>query len=177
MALDYSHPPGFSAGLNKGEARMKTVIAALSVLAAGTGASVGSALALEEPGRALVASDTVLQISNDPELTGEAGNSVQRSFIPPYSGIVRVTWEVRSVDGTPVSSSAQVIHVDSCQRPTGSTAFVTKVCNIRVAGGMPITITAQPSTGDTVPSLRNVRLYYRVINAKGVAINYDVPDD
>jgi hypothetical protein len=173
-SLAYLRTPGFSRRLNKG-ARMKTIIAALCVLAIGTGANSGSAVALEGPGRALRASETPLQISNDPVLTGAAGDSVQRSFIPPYSGTVRVRWEFRSGDGTDVFSGVEVTHVSNCDRSTVSTAFVGKACNVRVVGGMPVTIFAAPKVGTNVVELRNVRLYYRVVDSTGEAITYEVP--
>ncbi len=159
-------------------ARMKTLIAALGILAIGTGANVGSALALEVPGRALVASaaDADLQIASDPVLSGNPGSSVHRSFIPPYSGTVRIKWEVRSGDGTtPVFSNVEVVHVSACSRPSSSGAFVQKFCNLRVAGGVPITLTAVPDENTNVASVRNVRLYYRVVNSRGEAIIYEVP--
>ncbi len=159
-------------------ARMKTFIAALipalGVLAIGTGASVGSALALDGPGRALVASDTELQIASDPVPDRRPpGNGVGRSFIPPYSGTVRVKWEVRSGDGGQVFSSAGVAHLSDCARPTISQTFVLKACNIRVAAGVPITILASPSAGTTVTSIRRVRIFYRVVDFDGEAIIYD----
>jgi hypothetical protein len=150
---------------------MKTIIAALCVLAMGA----GPALALEGPGRALAVSDTVLQISNDAVVTGEAGEDVIRSFIPPYSGVVRVKWELSSGDGTRLFSSAGVVHLSICERRAVGTAFVMKTCDIRVAAGMPITVSAWPSNGDNTASLRNVRLYYRVVDSDGLSIIYDAP--
>ncbi len=156
---------------------MKIIIAAFCVLAIGTSANVGSALALDGPGRAVVASaaDDDLRIANDPVLNGPPGNSIRRSFIPPYSGTVRVKWEVKSQDGTRVSSTAEVNHLSVCERPTSSAAFVQKFCNLRVTGGMPITVLASPDESANVASLRNVRLYYRVVNSRGESITTEVP--
>jgi hypothetical protein len=151
---------------------MKPVIAALSVLAMGA----GPVLALEGPGRELRASDTVLQLSSDAVLTSAApGDAVQRSFIPPYSGVVRVKWEFSSGDGTEVFGSAKVTHLSSCERLTVSTAFVAKACNIRVAAGVPITISSEPDHVGNTASLRNVRLYYKVVDSDGLSIIYEAP--
>ena len=154
---------------------MKTIITGFAALLLGTACAAAQQ---QGPGRALVASDTVLQISNDPVVTSEPNGAVGRAFIPPYSGTVRVKWEVRSADGTQVRSLAYVDFLSECERLSASTAFVQKACNIRVAGGMPIRVDAvviDSNTNDQV-SIRNVRLYYRVVDATGESIIYELPD-
>jgi hypothetical protein len=111
-------------------------------------------------------------VSNDAVLTGAAGSEVQRAFIPPYSGTVRVQWDVQSANGSEVSSGAEVAHLDECTRQTSGPGFKTVACRIRVAGGMPIIVTATPDQGTNQVSLRNVRLYYRVKDSKGDAIRF-----
>jgi hypothetical protein len=133
---------------------------------------IGTAVALDGPGRALVPSTTNLQVSNDAVLTGAAGEEVSRTFIPPYSGIVRVQWEVRSGDGSNVVSTAEVRHLNSCTRNVIGTAFKMKACNIRVTGGMPVTVSASPDQITNTAALRNVRLYYVVRDSDGKAIVY-----
>jgi hypothetical protein len=141
------------------------VIAALAL-------TLGPALALDGPGRALVPSANKLQVSNDAILTGEPGSQIQRAFIPPYSGEVRVRWEVESADGSEVSSEAEVEHLDKCSRQTSGAGFKSVACKIRVAAGMPIIVTATPDQGTNTVSLRNVRLYYAVRDSEGEAIRY-----
>jgi hypothetical protein len=133
---------------------------------------IGPALALDGPGRALVPSTTNLQVSSNAVLTGAAGKEVSRTFIPPYSGTVRVQWEVRSADGSNVVSTAEVRHLSSCTRNATGAGFQVKACNIRVTGGMAVTISASPDQSTNTVSLRNVRLYYAVRNSNGKAIAY-----
>jgi hypothetical protein len=45
-------------------------------------------------------------------------------------------------------------------------------CNIRVAGGMPVTVSASPDQATNTASLRNVGLYYTVEDSDGKAIPY-----
>ena len=143
--------------------RFATAIAALVI-------GIGPALALDGPGRTLVPSTTKLQVSTKTVLTGAAGEEVRRTFIPPYSGEVRVQWEVLSGDGSNVVSGAEVQHLSSCTRDSTGTGFKARACNIRVAGGMPVTISASPDQSTNTVSLRNVGLYYTVEDADGKAI-------
>jgi hypothetical protein len=145
--------------------RFATAIAALAF-------GMGPALALDGPGRALVPSTTELQVSNNPILTGAAGEEVSRTFIPPYSGKVRVQWEVRSGDGSNVVSAAEVKHLSSCTRNSTGTGFQKKACDIRVTGGMPVTVSALPDQSTNTVSFRNVGLYYTVRNSTGKTIVY-----
>jgi hypothetical protein len=146
--------------------RFATAIAALAF-------GIGPVLALDGPGRALVPSTTALQVSNDAVLVGAAGEEVSRTFIPPYSGTVRVIWEVRSTDGSNVVSAAEVQHLSSCTKNTTGTGFLVRACNsLRVTGGMPITVSASPDQNTNRASLRNVRLYYTVRDSDGKAIVY-----
>jgi hypothetical protein len=147
---------------------MRRFATAIAALAFGTGPS----LALDGPGRALVPSATELQVSKNAVLTGAAGEEVSRTFIPPYSGEVRVKWEVQSGDGTNVASGAEVQHLSSCARHSTGTGFQARACNIRVAGGMPVTVSASPDQATNTASLRNVGLYYTVVDSDGKAIVY-----
>jgi hypothetical protein len=133
---------------------------------------LGSALALEGPGRALLPSQTLLQAKNDPIISA-TGEHVQRTFIPPYSGTVRVQWEVRSSDGTIVFGGAGVQGLAFCAKDTMSTTFTSKACHVRVAAGMPLYIFASPDSDTNTASLRNVRVYYRVVDSDGKMIVYD----
>ena len=147
-----------------------SAIAAVAVLSL---VSAGNALALEGPGRALVPSQTPLQASVDAILTGSAGDPVQRAFIPPYSGTVRVRWEARSGDGTVVFSQATVSNLDVCYKTTTSKTFAPLGCDIRVAAGMPLYVFALPDAGNNTVSLRNVRVYYKLTDFDGKMIVYN----
>jgi hypothetical protein len=144
--------------------RFATAIAALAF-------GIGPALALDGPGRALFPS-TTLQVADNALLTGAAGKEVSRNFIPPYSGIVRVQWDVRSGDGSNVVSAAEVQHLFSCKKNSTGTGFVRMTCNVRVTGGMTVTVSASPDQITNTASLRNVRLYYSIRDSDGKAIAY-----
>jgi hypothetical protein len=131
------------------------------------------ALALDGPGRALVASNRIQKAANTP-IVGDPGTTIGTAFIPPYSGTVRLTWEIRSHDATQVDAVVFVEHLDSCApTPTTSTTFVTQTCDLRVAAGMPINLSAAPSNGTNFVTLRRVQLRYRVVNSDGEAIVWE----
>ena len=132
-----------------------------------------SALALEGPGRALVPSQTILQASVNAIVTGEPGNQVVRAFIPPYSGTVRVRWEARSGDGTTVFTAAAASQLAFCDKDILSKTFVSKACDIRVAAGMPLYVFASPDVNTNTASLRNVQVYYKVVDSDGKMIVFD----
>ncbi len=152
---------------------MRHAIAGCAALMIGT----VPALALDGPGRAVVASNMV-QLAVLPAQTSAAGNGITKGFIVPYSGTVRLTWEIKSMDGTPVSSTVLVEHLSTCESVfTSSTTFAAQTCDIRVAGGQPVYLTALPSDGDSKVSLRYVRLRYTVVDSDGKSIPWaTVPD-
>jgi hypothetical protein len=134
-----------------------------------------SAAALDGPGRALVASNTI-RLSITETLTGAPGATIERSFIPPYSGTVRLTWQVRSKDGTQVGTDVFVSHLSGCpEAVTSSTTFVTQGCDIRVAAGMPVNIDAFPDSGTNSVSFHNVQIRYNVVNFDGKPIVWEAP--
>ena len=150
---------------------MKTIIVGFAALLMGT----GTVSALEGPGRALLASNAPLQISNDPVTTSQLGGGLQKAFIPPYSGTVRVKWEIRSHNGSAVPSEAYVQNLSQCGHQIMTMAFVQRVCTIRVTGGMPIVINAMVTDLNNQVSMRNVRLYYQVVDSDGASIVYELP--
>jgi hypothetical protein len=150
---------------------MRSVILALAVAAM----SATPALALDSRGRALLASDQV-QFASNPALASEPGGTVGKSFVPPYSGTIRVSWEVRSQDGTQVSVQLQVNHLSNCSDFTTSTSFVAQTCDIRVAGGMPLNVQAFAG-GTNIATLRRVVLHYDVVNANGRSIIWELQAD
>jgi hypothetical protein len=148
---------------------MRKTIITLAALVAGA----GSALALDDPGRALVASDT-LRIAYNPAVTGDPGISVRQSFIPPYTGTVRIKWQIKSSSGMSVGASADVHAISSCGNSTTSTTFVTQTCDLRVVGGYPVTVTGNTNDGGTSVTIRHVQMFYNVIDFDGKAIRYEV---
>jgi hypothetical protein len=151
---------------------MKTTFVGFFVFAIG----VTSAFALDGPGRALVASNT-LQVANNPVTSSSArGSGVVRAFIPPYSGTVRVKWELRSGNGTAVNAYVSVAHIGECSGATVmSTTPVSQTCDIRVLGGFPVVINAYPQDSMNIVYLRNVSLSYTVLDSDGKAIAFEVP--
>jgi hypothetical protein len=149
---------------------MRHAIVGLALLAA----AATSAVALDGPGRALVVSNQI-QLANNPALTGGPGSSVTRSFIPPYSGTVRLTWEIRSQEGANVEVDAFVEHLSNCSTDiVSSTSFVVQTCDIRVMAGMPVNVQAFPTSGTDVVTLRRVVLHYDVVDSNGKAIHWEV---
>jgi hypothetical protein len=150
----------------------KNVVLGLAALAT----APTSVAALDGPGRALVASDQVRLTVND-TLAGAPGATIARSFIPPYSGTVRLSWQIRSKDGTEVRARVSVEHVSQCDdATTSSTTFVTQTCDIRVAGGMPVTLAAMPFDGTNVVSLHGLQLRYTIMDSNGKAIPWELPE-
>lgn len=137
--------------------------------------ATGPVLALEGPGRSVVASN-VLQISTNPALTGDMGSNVSRAFIPPYSGTVRLKWEIKSSNGLSVSARVAVHSMSSCDsQDTTSAAFVSQTCDIQVAGGFPVVITASTSDGSTRVSLRKVEMLFTLLDSDGKPIRFEGP--
>jgi hypothetical protein len=145
---------------------MKNIVVALAAVVLAS----APAVALDGPGRALVASDT-LQLRGGPAQTSDPHSTVFNGFIPPYSGTVRVKWEVRSSDGTQVGVVVSVAHTSECDHVTSSTSFVAQSCDIRVVGGFPLAIEAS-STGAATVTLRLVSLNYTVGDFDGKSIRY-----
>lgn len=149
---------------------MKNVLVALVAVVMGT----LPALALEGPGRALIASNTE-QIANNPVQTATDGSTILVTFVPPYSGTVRVKWEFKSKDGTSVFSQADVSHISNCGAESTGTAYTKGSCDVRVMGGMPINISAFASQTTNTAYLRNVSLSYKIVDSDGEIIPYQLP--
>jgi hypothetical protein len=138
-------------------------------------AATGPALALEGPGRSVVASN-ILQISNNPALTSNPGSSVARGFIPPYSGTVRLKWEIKSNNGEVVTATVSVHSMSACDpQTTTSAAFVTQTCDIQVAGGFPVVINASANGGSAKVSLRKVEMLFTPLDSDGKPIRFEAP--
>jgi hypothetical protein len=142
---------------------MKSAVVGLVALAMGA----STAVALDGPGRALVASNQI-RLTVDGPFAGAPGDDVRKSFIPPYSGTVRLTWQIRSKDGTDVGGEAFVNGLSFCpENITTSTTFVTQTCDIRVAGGTPVTVSSFTVNGTNVVTLHRVQLRYNVVDFDG----------
>jgi hypothetical protein len=82
---------------------------------------------------------------------------------------------VRSVDGTLVYSGAMVDQLSFCALNTSSQAFVSKVCDVRVAAGMPLFVFAWPDVNANKASLRNVRVHYKIVDSDAKTVVFEAP--
>ena len=130
--------------------------------------SAGGALAQTEgPGRALVASN-VLKLAAD---TTRSGFSALKEFRVPHAGTVRLRYQFRSdgVGTVSVSVGSALETNSACGASTSSTTFQTKTCEFKVVAGDRIQVLASPFfiPPDPMPTpfLRNVRLFWDVVNA------------
>jgi hypothetical protein len=133
--------------------------------------ATSDASALEGPGRALAASN-VLKLSAD---TTRSGLIANKEFVVPYSGVVRVKLQYRSDGNGPQNVSLAVNStIHNCPDSTTQTSFKAFTCDLRVVAGDRVRITAtgfmtiypDPPAQSTA-FLRNVRLYWTVINSAG----------
>ncbi|HET7681394.1 MAG TPA: hypothetical protein VFK79_14825 [Xanthobacteraceae bacterium] len=147
--------------------------AALSSVIA-TGASgqtgdVGDGRALTaDVGRALVASNS-LKLSADTLRSGSPATPFKQ-FIVPYAGVVRVTWQFRS-DGTHTATAAITSNIHRCDASTMLATFQAKTCDLRVVAGDLVQAQAIGefvNPGFSTAHIRQVRVYYNVVNATGV---------
>jgi hypothetical protein len=151
---------------------MKNTVLGLAALLLAT----APAAALDGPGRSVTASNTI-ELRGGPAQTSDPGGAVFNGFIPPYSGTVRLKWQVRSANGSQVTVSASVAYVSDCgEINTSSTSFVAQTCDLRVTGGYPISVraSAQADAGNTV-TLRFLTLDYTVVDFDGKPIRYVAP--
>jgi hypothetical protein len=149
---------------------MKSVFAGFVAVLMGT----PPALALDGPGRALIAANTE-QIANDPVQTATNNAQVGRTFIPPYSGTLRVKWDIKSKDGTEVFGDVFVSHLSDCSKSSTSMSYVTQSCDLRVTGGMPVNLVAAASQASNTVYLKNVSLNYKIVDSDGNTIPYESP--
>jgi len=150
---------------------VKTIIltllsAAVWSLAMASGASAQ----LNDAGRALVASNT-LRLSADTLRTG--GTTLVKEFIVPYAGVVRVKWEMRSGAAGKTATAIIASAIDACTSTNSTTTFQMEQCDLRVVAGDSVKAHAQgefvsmPVPGFSPTAMRNVRVYYNVVNATG----------
>jgi hypothetical protein len=118
-------------------------------------------------GRALVASNN-LRISADITRSGTDPVLVKQ-FIVPYAGVVQIRWQLRS-DGTHTANSFVASQIDSCPvRSTTQDTYQTFTCNLRVAGGDLVEVSAEgeQTPGYSTWSVRRARLFFDVVDSSG----------
>jgi hypothetical protein len=149
--------------------RLARFFLAAALFFVGTG--VGHAL--EGPGRALMASN-VLKLSAD---TQRSGFFIVKEFIVPYAGVVRMRYQFKS-DGlgpqtVTVSPTTSIDFNNSCGTTTSATTFQNGTCDLKVVAGDRVRFQAQgqmaifPATGQSTPTVRNVRLFWNVVDSAG----------
>jgi hypothetical protein len=150
--------------------RMTTLLSS-AVLAsvAATGASSQTA----DVGRVLVASN-ILKLSADTARSGTFQTAIKQ-FIVPYSGVVKVSWQLKS-DGTHTATASINSRIQTCNSTTTAATFQTASCNLRVVAGDGVQVWAQGQIIDfttftySPTSIRQVRLFYNVVNSTGVGL-------
>ena len=143
-----------------------------TVLAAAVLTSLSAPVAFGQTkgdGRALVASN-VLKLRADTPRSGFAPLSKQ--FVVPFAGTARVRWQFKTDGSGPTAYLNINSEVDSCVASTTAAAYQSGVCDLRVVRGGPISVTAY---GGGLPqgarvSMRNVRVFYNVVDHPGVGI-------
>jgi hypothetical protein len=122
-------------------------------------------------GRALVASN-VLKLSADTARSGGSPTTVKELFVP-YGGVVRVKWQLRSND-TDTGMATITSATDSCNSQTTHLAFQQFTCDLHVASAdiVKVQVSGQihtmPTIGFSTAVVRNVRIYYNVVNSTGL---------
>ena len=147
---------------------MKILARLLSAAVLSSVAMVGISQA-NDTGRVLVASNT-LQLSADTERSS-SDDDILKKFVVPFAGTVRVRWQSKSDGSAPVlvlveSALGSVTPPDICGFYTESTTYQWQACTLRVLEGDVIEVRAGAASG-TLISLRNVRVYYDVVNNPG----------
>jgi len=151
--------------------RPSAILLALSLTAAGVGTA---AQALEGPGRALIASN-VLKLSAD---TQRSGFLIFKEFIVPYAGVVRVRYQYKSDGSGPQTVSLGITSAidfnNTCGTSTSATTFQSGTCDLKVVAGDRVRLQAQGQMtffpdppGQSTPTVRNVRLFWNVVNSPG----------
>ena len=139
-----------------------------------SGATATESVALEGPGRALIASN-VLKLSAD---TQRSGLIATKEFIVPYAGVVRLRYQFKSDGGGPQTVSVTVttaidFNNSSCNASTSATTFQSKACDVKVVAGDRLRVNAaglmdfNPPFAQSSVFLRNVRLFWNVVDSTG----------
>ncbi|MEA2987993.1 MAG: hypothetical protein QOG83_704 [Alphaproteobacteria bacterium] len=123
------------------------------------------------PNKALLASDA-LQASADTERIGNSSigqGSVTKKVQVPYHGTVRVTYEMRSTDGSQMRGTVSTLTAQATGLTNSTTYVQISHSSLRVVAGADVTLSASRefgfSSGDV--AVRNFRLYYDVVDFDG----------
>jgi hypothetical protein len=136
-------------------------------------ATSGAIAQTQGPGRALVAADGAPKLSAN---TVRSGFAVQKQFIVPHPGIVRLKFQYRSDGAGPQTVSVSVttaiegINDAVCSVSTTMTTFQAHVCDVKVVAGDRVRVFAQGTfssmpIGQSTVFIRNVRLHWNVVDA------------
>lgn len=86
----------------------------------------------------------------------------------PYAGTVRVKWQLKSTDGGQVATIVVNSRIESCNSTTMQTTYTSEECDIRVAAGDLLLIMGSVSNSSASVFVRNVRVYYDLIDSTGL---------
>lgn len=141
-------------------------LAAMVWLGVNFAATSGAVAQANDPGLALKASND-LKLSAD---TLRSGFFVNKEFIVPHRGVIRVRYQLRhnGVSSASVSVTSSIDPNNSCGA-SATTSFVTKVCDLKVVAGDRVRVSGSglldPFTFmQSTISVRNVRLHWRVVD-------------
>jgi hypothetical protein len=137
---------------------LKTLLAAVATLAAISGA------AAQNLGKVLVPSG-VLKLSADTERSGTNSSTIKQ-FIVPYSGTVRVRWKIKATQTGAFANLKVEGQIASCSDSTLSKTYEGGTCLLYVVAGDMIRVFVS-GEGATLAYMRDVRIYYNVVNAPG----------
>jgi len=154
------------------------LLAAFLVSAISTGSSGQTAVTVPPSptvvttnGKALAASN-VLKLSADTERSGSIFVP-DKKFLVPFAGIVRVKWQLKS-DGSGQPANIRVVTgIDICSASHPGPNYKAGTCDIRVVAGDIVHVQGSGTpTGVlgmySTAFIRNVRLYYNVVDATGL---------
>jgi hypothetical protein len=83
-----------------------------------------------------------VQLSADTERSATNGNNTGKSLLMPYFGTVRITYEIRSVDGNPVTASLSTSGSSALTDGTSATSYQLVTHDIRVLPGATVSLSA-----------------------------------
>jgi hypothetical protein len=138
---------------------LKTLLAAAVVTFA-----MASGATAQNLGKVLVASG-VLKLSADTERSGTNSSTIKQ-FIVPYAGTVRVRWQIKATQTGAFANLKVEGQIASCSDSTLSKTYVGGTCVLYVVAGDMIRVSVSGESA-TLAYMRNVRVYYNVVNAPG----------
>lgn len=124
----------------------------------------------EGPGRELTPSN-VIRLSADTPRTGTL--TVSKSFVVPYAGTVRASWQLRSNESGKTATVSVTSLIDGCSNNSSAQTFVAQSCDLRVVAGDRVIVTASGQMDISTPgvnssvSIKGVRLRWNVKNSAG----------